>query len=285
MKIAVLLASFNRKEKTLACIRRLKQQVKAADIHLEIHLTDDASSDGTALAVQELHPDVFLYKGSGALYWAGGMRNSWKHALGRAADYYLLLNDDVLLMPETLQNLVEASIKYGRQRGHQAIFVGATKGDDGKVSYGGRQLHSRYHPQYRLLLPRENDFVECDLGDGNIMFIPSVIVEQIGILSDEWTHGIADHDYCYKAKKAGFPVVLIPGIQGHCNFDKGKGWKSGAPLSERLQYLHSPTGLQYREYLKYIKRYYPYDLPISFLKLWTKTLLPFVYDLFKKDYR
>lgn len=285
MRIAALIASFNRKEKTLRCIDRLLKQSLPDNVTIDIHLTDDASSDGTADAVKSQFPNANVYHGTGQLYWAGGMRNSWKNALSTSPNFYLLINDDVFLFEEAINNLLENSAIYQEKHGHQAIFVGATIDDQERVSYGGRKLHSKYRPQYELMHPNETQQV-CDLGDGNIMFIPAAVVEAVGILSEEWTHGIADHDYCYRTKKAGFEIILIPGIHGKCNFDKGKGWKSGdVKLSERLKYLYSPTGLQYKEYLRYIKKYYPYDLPASFLKLWVKTLFPFVYDRFKKDLR
>lgn len=285
MRIAALLASFNRKEKTLRCIKQLLNQNLPLNVSLEIHLTDDASPDGTAEAVKEQYPEVNVYNGDGYFYWAGGMRSSWKNALTNSADYYLLINDDVSLYTNAINNLLENSLIYEAKYRMQAVFVGATVGDDQEVSYGGRRHYAKHRPQYYLISPTEEQ-QECDMGDGNIMFVPKAVVEKVGILSEEWTHGIADHDYSHRVQQAGFKIILIPGVQGHCHFDHGKGWKSNnVKLSERIKYLYSPTGLQYREYLKYIRRYYPYNFPLAFTKLWVKTLLPVVYDTFKKDIR
>lgn len=283
MKVAVLIASFNRKEKTLACIGQLMAQQLPADLQLEVYLTDDASPDGTAAAVKEAYPKVHVYQGDGYFYWAGGMRNSWRNALESKADYYLLLNDDVHLFEDAIPRLIGWSRKYQEEKSKQAICVGPCKdGITGKVSYGGRNVYSRYRPQYYLVYS-DTEILECDLGDGNIMLVPSAIVDKIGILSEEWTHGIADHDYTFRAKNAGFSLIAAPGFFGICTYDKKEEWKSfNVKFSERLKYMYSPTGLQYKEYLRYIRRYYPYDLPMSFIKLWTKTLLPVVYDVFKK---
>lgn len=284
MRIGVLIASFNRREKTMACIQGLMDQQLPEDIQLEIHLTDDSSPDGTAEAVSKAFPTVNVYHGDGYYYWAGGMRNSWENALPTKPDYFLLLNDDVLLLKDAIARLVACNQRYYREQKKYAISVGPTQDkQSGKVSYGGRNLYSKYRPQYYLVFS-EKEYIECDLGDGNIMLVPAAISDKIGILSDEWTHGIADHDYTYRAKQAGFSLIAAPGFYGYCTYDKGKGWKSSnVKLSERIKYLYSPTGLQYKEYLAYIRRYYPFDLPMSFLKLWTKTLFPFVYDAFKKE--
>src|SRR5438094_246237 len=96
-KIAVLLATYNRKETTLSCLNSLYSQRTDGTIRLDVYVTDDASTDGTPEAVKEHFPQVNLFKGSGSLFWAGGMRYTWNKALKSKADYYLLLNDDTIL--------------------------------------------------------------------------------------------------------------------------------------------------------------------------------------------
>ncbi|HYE55805.1 MAG TPA: glycosyltransferase, partial [Chitinophagaceae bacterium] len=76
MKIAVLLTTFNRKQKTLACLQSLQQQILPGNVSLEVFLTDDASSDGTAETVLQQFPSTHVFIGTGFLYWAGGMRHT-----------------------------------------------------------------------------------------------------------------------------------------------------------------------------------------------------------------
>ena len=58
MKIAVLLTCFNRKEKTLSCLaglyesQRVYYERNSSPIELEVFLTDDGCTDGTAQAVK-----------------------------------------------------------------------------------------------------------------------------------------------------------------------------------------------------------------------------------------
>lgn len=283
MKIAVLLATFNRKNKTLACLNNLKVQEIPEELDLVIYLTDDASTDGTTEAIQEQYPEVRVYNGSGSLFWAGGMINSWTNALPSNADYYLLLNDDTFLERDCIKILVQSCTEFYLQHKLHAICVGTTQDPiSGEITYGGRKLYSRYQPQSYRIEPQEYS-IECDMANSNIMLVPAEVVAKIGILSKEFTHAIADFDYTLRAKKAGFPVIVAPGILGTCGNDHGKNWKSGqVKLSERVKYLFSVKGLAYKEYLLFIKRHFPLNLPASFFKLWVKTLFPIVYDLFKK---
>ncbi len=282
MKIAVLLTTYNRKEKTLRCLQSLANQIFASDIMLDIYLTDDNSSDGTASAVKEHFPFVNLYGGTGSLFWAGGMRATWKQALKFKHDYYLLLNDDTYLFETAVSNLLKYSNSALKKEPFPSICVGSTSDSMGRISYGGRKLTSRYWWS-SILVHNKSEFVECDFANANIMLVPSKVVEEIGILSDAYTHGLADYDYTLKAKKAGFHIIVAPGFLGSCIDDHGNNWKSqNVNLIDRIRYLKSPKGLAYKEYLNFIKNHFPLSLPSSFLKLWLKTIFPFVWDRLKK---
>lgn len=276
MKIAVLLATFNRRDKTLSCLRQLFDQVLPMGFEMEVFLTDDASSDGTALAVKELYPTVHVLKGTGSLFWAGGMRNSWGEALHGGFDYYLLLNDDTLLKTAALYRLISHALKK-----KDAICIGTTTDSRGKVSYGGRKLYNRNKVQ-SFSVYSDTELIECDMANANIMLVPRAVVDAVGILSDSYTHSIADYDYTMRAKKAGFHTYVVPGILGYCVDDHGNNWRSSdCSLAERIKYLKSPKGLAYKEYMHFIRQHFPQHLPAAFIKLWMKTLFPVLWDKFK----
>ncbi|MDB5007292.1 MAG: hypothetical protein JWQ84_2035 [Mucilaginibacter sp.] len=280
MEIAVLLATFNRKEKTLACLRSLYDQKFSWAIKLDVFLTDDCSSDGTTDAVKKEFPSVKIFNGTGSLFWAGGMRNSWKEAIKTHPDFYLLLNDDTLLENFALDNLL--GYYNSSQSEVPAICIGSTLDkDNGKISYGGQKLVNKHSVQC-FNIYSDNEYVECDMANANIMLVPDKIVKTIGILSEDYTHSIADFDYTLRARKAGFKVIVAPGFIGTCVDDHGKNWKSSNnPLKERIKYLKSPKGLAYKEYLHFIKLHFPLHLPAAFIKLWMKTLFPVVWDKLK----
>lgn len=193
MKIAILLTTFNRREKTLACLKSLKEQDLPAGTVLEVYLTDDASKDGTPSAVATEYPDVHLYQGTGSLFWAGGMRHTWKQALGSEADFFLLLNDDTYLTRSAIKTLVGCSLQAKDAKGMQAICIGSTIDQAGHLSYGGRRLRSfRFWSSDPV--HSEAESVDCDFGNANILLVPSVVVDSIGILSEAFTHGLADYD-------------------------------------------------------------------------------------------
>jgi GT2 family glycosyltransferase len=278
MRIAVLLATFNRKVKTISCLKSLYEQKIPGQITLEVFLTDDASSDGTALAIKQQFQAVNIFTGSGSLFWAGGMRNSWTEAQKTDPDYYLLLNDDTTLVNDAIIKLLD----FNKNNAATAICVGTTQDSvSGDISYGGRKLYHKSKVRSFTIFS-EDEYLECDLANANILLVPKAVVEAIGILSNEYTHSIADFDYTLRAKKAGFKTMIVPGILGYCTDDHGNNWKSAnVPLKDRIKYLKSPKGLAYSEYLTFIRHHFPYHLPAAFFKLWMKTLFPVVWDKLK----
>jgi len=99
VKIAVSLTCYNRKSKTRDCLQSFYSATSdLQNVLFDIYLIDDNSSDGTAEMIEEEFPEVHLIKGSGNLYWAGGMRLAWTKAIESKIDYdgFLLINDDVV---------------------------------------------------------------------------------------------------------------------------------------------------------------------------------------------
>lgn len=283
--IAILITSYNRKEKTLSCLRQLlNKSTYFATFLIHVYLVDDGSTDGTAYVIKKEFPEVKIIQGTGNLYWSGGMRLAWRTALDHGGyDYYLLLNDDTILLSNAIDILLISNKKNKAENHTEVITIGTTiDRETGKISYGGSLLRNKFSPKSDNIFKENVDMV-CDLGNANIMMVPKDIVDKIGILSDKFTHGLADFDYTLKAKKAGFWVMVAPFICGYCKNDHGKRWKSvNVKLTERIKFLYSPKGLAYKEYMYFIKIHFPLSFPGMFIKLWTKTFFPFIYDWFKK---
>ncbi|MEB2777658.1 glycosyltransferase [Algoriphagus sp. D3-2-R+10] len=286
MKIAVLLTCFNRKEKTLKCLENLYSQSSLENYEMQVFLTDDNSKDGTGIAVQERFLEVSVLYGNGTLFWAGGMRNSWRAALATGVDFdfFLLLNDDTQIFSDTLEKLIKSNQKMKLANQISNITIGTTTDfTDGKFTYGGFKLYSP-HKLKHILVNSVSHELDCDFGCANIMLVPSEITSSIGILNEKYIHGIADFDYTLMAKKAGFDVWVAPGVLGNCNYDQVRNWKSmDSKLSERIEFLYSPKGLQYKEYMFFLKTHFPREVPSMFLKFWVKTLFPLIYDKFKVE--
>lgn len=109
MKIAALSCSYNRVKTTSRFLESIVNQEIPDGCTLDVYLLDDNSPDGTGEYVKSFFPTVRIEKGSGALFWAGGMRTLWKRVMAKEDyDFFLLLNDDVVLKPDAVKNLMAA---------------------------------------------------------------------------------------------------------------------------------------------------------------------------------
>jgi len=283
LKIAVLLTCYNRVSKTINCLSSVYKQENLQDIKFDVFLVDDNSKDNTGNTIQNLFPEVKVLNGTGSLFWVGGMRMAWTAALQNNYDGYLLLNDDVLLYPTAINNLVKTHNFSVLNYMKEGIYIGSTTDPvTNKISYGGRKLKNKLSDHSTLTIPDQILPVECDLAHANILLVMKNVTAKIGILSDKFTQRLADYDYTLKAKKSGFPLLVSPGFYGQCADDHGRNWLSSTKtLKERVSYLKDPRHLAYHEYLYFIKTHFPIYLPAIFSKLWIKTLFPAIWDKLK----
>lgn len=256
-KIAALLTCHNRREKTLACLRQLYQQDLPPNVTIDTLVVDDGSTDGTSEAVRREFPFITLIVKDGSCYWNGGMRVAFSEALSRGYDYYLWLNDDTLLYPDAVGDLLRTHRDLER-RGLESIIVGSVfDAATGKHTYGGAIRSSRWHPlKYSPVKPGLMP-EPCEVMNGNCVLIPHSVANIVGNLDPSFTHSIGDFDYAIRAKIAGFHVFVAPGYLGTCSRNNIEGsWEDvRLPLKERLRIANSPKGIPFTEWTEYSRRY------------------------------
>ena len=284
--IAVLLTCHNRKNKTLSCLHSLYGSNLLDFFKFKVYLVDDGSTDDTSQAVKFEYPKTKIVLGNGKLFWAGGMRLAFNEASKSNNNYvgYLLLNDDVELNFDFFERILETKKFCLKKHQKGGIYSGSTiDQNSGQITYGGNLLIKGINnPQSKLLKPSSIPQL-CHLTNANVLYVEKEVIETVGFFDNKFTHGIADYDFSLRVFKAGFPVYLTPGICGFCKDDHGNNWSTSKSLKKRIEFLKSPLGLAYHEYLYYVKRHFPKHLPKSYIKLWGKTLFPFIWSMKKKS--
>lgn len=238
--IAVLLTVFNRKEKTIQCLKRLYDILPLDGFQVDVYLTDDGCTDGTPEEVAEQFPQVNIIHAKGDLFWNRGMWTAWNTAAkSKDYDFYLWLNDDTFVYDNMLKELTDAVVETNEK----AIIIGATESTDhSAITYGGRLKNGS--------IPKpDGSLTKVDYFNGNIVLIPQAVYHVLGNLDNYFTHSKGDFDYGMRAKEARIAMYQAGEVLGECDahptFDK---WcNPNVPFAQRWKMLHRPNGMPPKE--------------------------------------
>lgn len=125
LDLSIVIVSYNTKDQTLDCLRSVIEQTRA--ISYEIIVIDNASSDGSAEAIQAGFPGVALIASKENLGFAGANNVAAQRASGQRL---LLLNPDTLVQNAALDVLVAFAESHPQAR----IWGGRTTFPDGRVN-------------------------------------------------------------------------------------------------------------------------------------------------------
>jgi GT2 family glycosyltransferase len=264
MQITALLTCYNRKEKTLCCLRALStQQPKRNDLAYVI--VDDGSTDGTSEAVKREFPKARVIQGDGSLYWCGGMRVAWSYAAADHPDYYLMVNDDTLLNPDALAAL----LTIAPDPNERVIAVAAICDPmTGEATYGG-QLHGS-----GLIVP-DGVVHPCDTLNGNAVLVTRAVFHAIGMLHDAYSHAMGDLDYGNLARRNGIPIIQSAQFLGTCprNSSENTWVDRSLGRAERLRRLRSKKGLPLMEWMTFNRRNAGWSWPFKTISPYVRVLL------------
>lgn len=273
--IAVLLTCHNRMQQTLRCLEALSKATLPEEYNIDIYLVDDGSTDGTGLAVEKKFPEVNVIKGTGNLFWNQGMRLAWKTAAEtREFDFYMWLNDDTVLDKAALTEMFKSYEEAKKLKNKEVIITAACRSgiDNDIFSYGGRNENGPVIPNGKLQM--------CKYINGNAVLVPKSIYEQLGNLSNDYTHGIGDNDYGLRALQKGFLCFTTKVFIATCPPNVGiPGWcDPKLPFKKRWDLFHSVRGLNIKEYIKFRKNFWGIQWVIFAIKAYMKMISPTLYQ-------
>jgi GT2 family glycosyltransferase len=250
---------FNRREKTLQCLRNLQAQTAVnRRLQYDVYLMDDGSKDGTSEAVKEAFPEVHLRRGDGNLFWNGGMNAIFGEALKGDYDFYLWLNDDTFLYPDAMDKLLDAW-ETRNEAGHpDSIIIGGTIDPDTRLfSYGGFERYSNWTLKLRHIAPYEDKMRQCDTMCGNCVLIPKAVSDKIGNIEPFYKHRWGDPDYGLRTTKAGGSIWMTPGYIGTCEANPlAEAWTDNTlSIKERIKDFHSVKGYRKEDWFFYVRRH------------------------------
>jgi len=267
--LAVIMTVHNRRDNTIECLHHLFAQENIENISVNVFITDDGSTDGTAEAIKDQFPSVYILKGDGSLFWNRGMYVAWKEAAKINFDFYLWLNDDTMLFPFALSTLFFIEHK----KGENVIVVGSicSPTDKNRVTYGGRNNNGLIHP---------NGEIKPTIAfNGNVVLIPRIVFQTIGLNDYYFRHAFGDSDYGLRANENGIEAFVTNVFIGTCerHDNSRKCWNPDFDIITRFKYLYSPLGFPPKEAFYYYRKHFGLlKATLTYCHCHLKTLFPYI---------
>ncbi len=200
----VVIPTYNRWQEARQTLSALQQSTYE---NFQIILIEDGCSDGTSEFCLKEFPAVHLLHGDGNLWWSGAINKGLEYALNQGADAIVWLNDDNRVEPDTLLRMVESF----KRTGERSVTCARTKSTaTGTDEWIGDP--PRWHAEFKTwkapeLSPPDVPVQHPPGGRG--VLIPASCFREIGLVDQKnFPHYWGDHDFHYRAMKAGYQYYL-----------------------------------------------------------------------------
>lgn len=271
-QVTVIMTCYNRKDKTVKCIETLL--LGNPKYRLSFIVLDDNSTDGTVEAIKKLDNQITILHGDGNSYWGGGMYKAIDYYLAtcKESSFVLLVNDDVAFYPNCIEQLIK------RTDNTNAVVVGATCDEAGDFSYGAMKLiEKRKNDLYEQIRPSVKKVV-CDTFNCNCVLIPNEVIRKVGNFDPMYRHALADLDYGFRIRKAGYNIYISDSYVGICNRNSSENtWRdTSLKRIERIRRKESIKGSPFRQWFYFMNKNF------GFLSAVRYSISPYIRILFGK---
>lgn len=218
--LAIVVVSFNTRERTLACLR--SAMAEPAGVPTELVLVDNDSGDGSADAVEAEFPDVTVVRSGANLGFARAVNLGVAHT---DADFVLLLNPDTVVLPGSLRALIE----FARVHPEHGVYGGRTLREDGTLDpsscWGAPSLWSLssfalglstafsgsrlFDPESLGRWPRDT-VREVPVVTGCLLLIPRATFVELGGMDERFFLYGEDAEFSIRAARHGLRPVIVP---------------------------------------------------------------------------
>jgi len=269
-KVCIIILNWNGLADTRECLTSLQ---KITYLNREFILVDNASSgDDVRLLVEEFEDSIHIIRNDRNYGFAGGNNIGIRYALEHSSpDYLFLLNNDTVVAPDFLDEMVNAAESDPRAGilGPKIYYYDFNGRKDIIWTAGGKIRW--WHPWfYHAIGQGDDDLLKYQRLkavrwiSGAAMMIRRQVLEQTLLLNADYFFGGEDVEYCLKARAHGFKSIYVPAARI---------WHKVG----RSRLKHGPRFADLPDYLRLLRRnfslpFYAYHLLISPLLIPTRIL-------------
>ena len=209
-KVFIIILNWNGWQDTVECVESC---LGLTYPNFQILIVDNCSTDNSPTILQKRFPDIDLLQSGANLGFSGGNNVGIRYALAHGADHIWLLNNDTRVDCNALSALVSVCESDSR------IGIVGSKlyyyDEPNKIAFaGGCWKQSPLRPYH--LGVNETDhgqfdvIMEVDFITGCSLLIRSEVIEDIGVMHEEYFLYWEDIDWNARAAKHGWKILYVP---------------------------------------------------------------------------
>ncbi|UCE17513.1 MAG: glycosyltransferase [Gemmatimonadota bacterium] len=221
--VTIIIVNYNVKDYLEQALRSLRRTVKG--LSSEIMVVDNSSSDGSVALIESEFKEVVLIENRENLGFAKANNQALKLARGR---FILLLNPDTIVQEDTIRVMMDFMENHS-----EAGAVGCkVLNPDGSLQAACRRSFptpsvaffkliglsrlfpkSRLFGRYNLTFLDPDEVNEVDALSGSCMFLRREVIDDVGLLDEDFFMFGEDLDWCYRIKRRGWKIYYVPTTQ------------------------------------------------------------------------
>jgi GT2 family glycosyltransferase/glycosyltransferase involved in cell wall biosynthesis len=215
-RLAAVVVHWRTPDETLLTVRALAASRRPID---DLIVVDNGSGDLPAARIAAAAPGVRIITAGVNLGFSGGTNLGVRGALGAggehdaapAAERVLLINSDAIVPPDAIERL-EAALESDETAGIVAPALLARSAPETVTSLGieydtrtGRMRQAGFGRSASEIVASAH---RVDAVSGCVMLVKADVFDRIGLLADEYFFSFEDLDFCLRARRAGFSILL-----------------------------------------------------------------------------
>lgn len=208
----IVVLNWNGLSDTLTCLQSL-QQLRYPEHRIVV--VDNGSTDGSADALRGARSSTGfeLIEAERNLGYAGGNNLGIRHALDNGAEFILILNNDTVVDPLLLDELVGSAERHPEAGcfGPWIFYMH----DPDRLWF----THSDWSSELSAFTAPGKGSLASELSSettsteyvcGAALFFRAGVARQIGLLDERFFLVYEDSDWCFRARRAGFACLAVP---------------------------------------------------------------------------
>lgn len=204
-KVVAIVLNWNGLIDTLECLESLQQSDYP---HLEIIVVDNGSEDDSCVTIKEKFPKVYLIENERNLGFVRGNNIGMKAGLEHQTDLLLLLNNDTILEPDCVSEMVRA-IESDSAIGIAGPLMQRTLQPDIVDMGGDFNFWTGSVLLWRFdSYPEKGDIRPIDYVWGCGFMIRAEVLRTVGYFDERYVAYFEDADFCMRARASGYKTVV-----------------------------------------------------------------------------